>query len=298
MENEKRDIPWAAELPDGAFITEGPTYTVGEYFDRFHKAVFKGTSAGDLRYFWYDPTEHGYPSDREYPLITFLHGVSNSLEGDVCINFTGAEFFAKDEYQKDFGGAYLLIPVANEKQDPSTGMVVSGFWGEEYIIPLYDLITAFIKEKTSGVSKKILIGNSSGGLMTFLLGSAYPDFFNGLLPVGNGAIPDDDVIDQFDRNNVYLFLALCVRDELHDFKVEIAPRIPRLKRMRHSVLFTPEWVYSGNHGIQSIQTSCEIGQHCIINALHVNLKFDDGTLMEESLPRGVTGWIDDIVHER
>lgn len=298
MKSDRPLPPWADEMPEGSFISYDQTYTVGEYFDRFKKDVFKCTSVGDLKYYWYDPTEHGYPKDRKYPLIIFLHGVSNSFMGDICINYAGAEFFSKDEYQNDFGGAYLLVPIANERQDEETNMNVVGFWADEYTVPLYDLINEFISKKTIGVTKKIIIGNSSGGLMAFKLVTAYTDFFDALLPAGNAAIPDDGVLDRYDENNIYLFLAMGSRDEFHDFKIEIDPRRSRLKRMRHCILFTPDWVRCGDHGIQSIVGLVEMGQHCIINQLHMNLKFDDGTPMEESLPRGVTGWIDDVINER
>lgn len=297
MEKEKTDIPWADELPAGAFISKTQAYKIGEYFDRFHKDVFKGTSAGDLKYYWYDPTEHGYPARNDYPLIIFLHGVSNSFAGDVCINYAGAEFFSTDSYQKDFGGAYLLIPIANEKYEDD-GQMVTGFWSDAYTVPLYNLINAFINEKMSGAGKKIVFGNSSGGLMAFRMVQAYTGFFNALLPAGNGAIPDDGVLDRFDENDIYLFLALGKRDELHDYNIEVKPRLPRLKKMKHCVLFTPEWVCTGNHGVQSIMGMVEMGQHCIINQVHMNLKFVDGTLMDEMIPRGVTGWIDDVVHDR
>ena len=107
--------PWAAEIPEGAFISDSPTYKVGEYFSLFEKDTFdSGASVGSLKYWFYDPTEHGYPAKGDYPLIIFLHGSGNALVGDVCINYTGAEFFATDAYQKKLGGAYLLVPVANE----------------------------------------------------------------------------------------------------------------------------------------------------------------------------------------
>ena len=113
--NENKPLPpWANIIPEGAFISYTPTYKVGEYFDRFHKESFKPTDFAPLTYYFYDPTEHGYPKEKTYPLITFLHGTSNALEGDVCINYAGGEFYSKDEYQKTLGGAYLLIPLANE----------------------------------------------------------------------------------------------------------------------------------------------------------------------------------------
>lgn len=295
MENEKVLPPWADEMPEGAFITCGPTYKVGGYFDRFHQDVFKNPAQGEMKYYFFDPTEHGFPADRKYPLIIFLHGVGNALEGDICINFTGAEFFAKDDYQNDFGGAYLLIPIANERREEPNESI-TGFWDDSYVEPLYDLINHFIREKTPGVTKKILLGNSAGGLMSYKMVNRYTEFFNALIPVGSGAIPDDETLDRYDDNDVHLFVAMCKRDEFHDYALEIKPREERLRRMKHCFLFTPEWTYSGNHGIQSIIVNIEIGQHCLINPIHANLKFDDGTVMDERLPRGITGWIDDVIH--
>lgn len=296
-ENDRNLPPWADEIPEGAFITDGPTYKVGEYFSRFHKDVFPGTTAGDLRYYYYNPVEHGRPSGKSYPLIIFLHGVSNSFEGDVCINYTGAEFFSTEEYQNDFGGAYLLCPLANEVRNNPSGNV-TGFWDDEYVVPLFDLINFFIREKMESVSKKIIIGNSAGGNMAFKMVNAYTDFFNALVSVGSGSIPDNVILDRYDEHDVHLFLAMCRHDEIHDFKIEVEPRLSRLKKMRHCFLFTPEWIYSGNHGIQSINFGFEMGQHCLINPIHANLKFDDGSLMDERLPRGLTGWLDDVIHEQ
>ena len=101
--------PWANEIPEGSFISYAPTYRVGEYFDRFHKTSYDG-----LTYYFFDPTEHGYEKGKKYPLLVFMHGYTNAMEGDVCINYTGAEFYSKDDYQKTLGGAYVLVPLANE----------------------------------------------------------------------------------------------------------------------------------------------------------------------------------------
>ena len=97
--SNKSTPPWAKEIPEGSFISYEPTYKVGEYFDRFHKDSFEKMS-----YYFFDPTEHGYQKGKQYPLFIFMHGTSNALEGDVCINYAGAEFYSKEEYQKPVGG--------------------------------------------------------------------------------------------------------------------------------------------------------------------------------------------------
>lgn len=290
MNQNKPLPPWANIIPKDAFISYSPTYKVGEYFDHFHKESFKPADFADLTYYFYDPSEHGFPKDKTYPLITFLHGASNALEGDVCINYAGGEFYAKVQYQKALGGAYLLIPLANEYRDEEGR--VKGGWGEIPVNVLYELIDFFIKRKMDGrISKNILIGNSSGAWMTFNMGNNYAWFFDALIPVGAGEIPDDKMLDLYDKENVSLFYAIGKHDELNDFETLVAPRLERLKAMKNCFIYTPEWVQNGDKGIASINFGFEMGQHCLVNPMHCNLMFDDGTPMEPRLPNGVTGWI-------
>lgn len=288
--NEKPLPPWANLIPEGAFISYATTYKVGEYFDRFHKDYFQPQDFDKLAFYFYDPTEHGYPSDKTYPLIIFLHGASNALEGDVCINYTGAEFYSKDDYQKTLGGAYLLIPLANEYRDK--GGKVRGGWRDTPTKVVYELITDFIKNKMGGqCGKKLLIGNSAGAWMSFEMVNAYTSFFDALIPVGAGEIPDDKTLDRYDAENVGLFYAIGKHDEINDYETLVRPRLARLEAMKNCFIYTPEWVCNGDKGIASINFGYEMGQHCLVNPMHCNLMFDDGTPMEPRLPQGVTGWI-------
>ncbi|MBO4319935.1 MAG: hypothetical protein J5857_05645 [Treponema sp.] len=287
MENENPTPPWADEIPEGSFISYSPTYKVGEYFDRFHK-----DSDGKLDYYFYDPTEHGFEKARKYPLLVIMHGTSNALEGDVCINYAGAEFYSKEEYQNTLGGAYILVPLAPEYLGED-GMV-HGHWPEIETKTVYDLIYAFIKkhaEPNGGISKKAILGNSSGGAMSFKMSYDYPDFFNAVVPMGAPEIPDEKLFDLYDQNDVHLFFAMGKRDEGNTYEKDVVPMLPRMKRMKHCYIFTPDWVYNGDHGIASINFGFEMGQHCIINPMHCNLMFDDGTPMEPELPQGITGWL-------
>jgi len=91
------------------------------------------------------------------------------------------------------------------------------------------------------------------------------------------------------------FLPLEKHDEFHSYEEEILPRIPRLEKMKHCFIFTPDWVYNGDGGIASINFGKEMGQHCLINSMHTNLKLDDGTILDSRLPNGVTGWLRDLI---
>ena len=283
--------PWADQMPEGSFISYEPTYKVGQYFSNFHKASFN-----EMSYYFFDPTEHGYEKGKQYPLFIFLHGTSNALEGDVCINYAGAEFYSTEDYQKPLGGAYILVPLANEYRDENGK--VQGYWDKSYAPAIYSVIKNFIEnytQKNGGTGKKVLFGNSSGGRMAINMAASYPDFFDGLVPMGASEIPDESMLDLFDDNNISLFFAIGKRDEFNDYNKYIIPLLPRMKTMKNCYIYTPEWVYNGDKGIASINFGIEMGQHCIINPMHCNLMFDDGSPMDPALPKGVVGWLAEML---
>ncbi len=288
---ERPTPPWANELPEGAFVSYDPTYPTGKYFNRFREDSFAG-----LKYYFYDPTEHGYPEKSDYPLLIFLHGTSNALVGELCINYSGAEMYASDSYQKDLGGAYILVPIANEYEDEEGN--TAGFWDETYVEPVTSLIDDFIEKHTKGVKEKVLLGNSSGARFTFTLAHNHPEKFDILVPVGSSDISPDETIDKWDELGVTLFYALCKHDEVFSYEEAVVPRLERIKAMKNSFIFTPDWTYNGDKGIASINFGYEIGQHCLMNGIQMNLKFDDGTEMYECVPEGFTKWLKGEIERR
>lgn len=292
---QKIDAPWADKMPANSFVSTAPTYEVGRYFDLFDEDFFDASAITDgesMKYYFFDPTLHGYPKSRDYPLLIFLHGASNALVGKTCVNYTGAEYFASPGYQADLGGAYVLVPIANEYRDESER--VQGGWSDKYIQSLYGLITRFISVHTEGVGRKFVLGNSRGAAMVFTMGTAYPDMFDALIPIGTSRIPDKAALDVLEANNVAIFYAIGKHDEFNRYEDEVKPGISRLEGMKRCFVFTPEWVRNGDGGIASIQAGVEMGQHCLMNSMQSNLMLDDGTPMDERLPRGITGWIDEI----
>ncbi|MCR5503838.1 MAG: hypothetical protein K6F53_12605 [Lachnospiraceae bacterium] len=281
---------WYDEVPEGAFISNAPTYRVGELFGRFHKGEYTHKGAS-LKYYWYDPREYGASDDGKLTFLTFLHGTSNALEGDICINFTGAELYASDAYQETLRGAYILIPVANEYRDEDGR--VQGYWSPDYLEIVHSLFLDFIAEKTDGVGLRVILGNSSGATFVLRLMDNYMDDFDIVIPVGSDALPDDAGLDRYDEKGKCLFLAICKRDEFHPYEENLKNRMDRLERMKNAFLFLPEWTRNGDKGIASIIGGIEMGQHCLMNAVQSNLMFDDGTPMDPRLPKGLTGWLAD-----
>lgn len=293
---EERPLPpWAGDLKEGEFISYDPTYQVGKYFDLYKKDVFPCEKMGDLTYYYYDPVSHGYPEDKKYPLLIFMHGYTNALEGDVCINYSGAELYASPSYQQNMGGAYVLVPLANEKRLDSGEVVDS--WSEDYIEPILRLIKDFVSERSHTIGKKFVFGGSSGGTFCQWITEAEPAFFNACIPICTEYIPTDETLDVFDHNNIHYFFAFCLHDEFHNYEKDVAGRLPRLQRMKYFFPYFPKWTYNGDGGIASINFGVEMGQHCLINTMQSNLILDDGTILDERLPEGITGWIRQICDE-
>ena len=282
--------PWIDQIPEGDFISTEPSYETGIYFD-----LFRTDEAEGMKYYFFDPSEHGFPKKKNFPLLIFLHGGSNALVGELCINYTGAEYYASPDYQKTLGGAYILVPIANEYKLEGGGY--AGSWDESYTDPVMKLIDAFIGKHTDGVGVKFLLGNSAGARFTFALATHAPDKFDVLVPVGTDAIPDDDVMDELERNGVTLFFADGLRDEIVSHE-KIEARRPRMERMKNCFIYTPEWVRNADKGIASINFGFEMGQHCLMNGVQSNLMFLDGTPMDPRLPGGMTGWIAEELKRR
>ena len=287
--------PWAGEMEPGDFISTAPTYEVGKLFHLFERSQYRHVSGVELKYYFFDPFKQSSVARKKLPLLVFLHGTSNSLVGDVCINYTGAELYASQKYQESLGGAHILIPVANEYRDEDGK--VRGAWSADYLESVHGLIMDFAAERKDVIGPIILLGNSSGATFVLRLMDTYMDDFDVVIPVGGTAVAEDEVLDKYDEKGKFLFLALGKRDEFHDYRKELVPRLPRLERMKHCFLYTPDWVRNGDKGVASIYAGIEMGQHCLVNAVQCNLMFDDGTPMDERLPRGLTGWIADVVKE-
>ncbi|MCR5721300.1 MAG: hypothetical protein K6G72_03000 [Lachnospiraceae bacterium] len=294
-DNNRPVPPWAGEMEPGDFISAAPTYEVGKFFYLFDKKLYRHASGTELKYYFYDPIKHSTGGIKKLPLLVFLHGTSNALEGDVCINYTGAELYASPKYQKSLGGAHILIPVANEYRDEAGK--VQGAWSADYLESVHGLIMDFAAEKKDVIGPVILLGNSSGATFVLRLMDTYMDDFDVVIPVGGTAVAEDSVLDKYDEKGKYLFLALGKRDEFHSYKEELVPRLPRLERMKHCFIYTPDWVRNGDKGVASIYAGIEMGQHCLMNGVQCNLMFDDGTPMDERLPQGLTGWIAGVVKE-
>lgn len=296
MSQDKTAVPeWAKYLKEGEFISYSTTYKSKKYFDLFDEYVYSCEETGDIKYYLYDPVKQGFPADKKYPVLMFFHGASNSLMGIDCIMCCGAEQYASPKYQKEMGGAYIIVPIANEKREENGR--IDGTWSESeipYHIPVKAIFDKVVKEHSANVGKKIILGASSGGFFTWHMLEKYPGYFDGAMPIASGYVPEDEELVKIGETKTRILVAHGRHDEMADFDKCIKPRLNSLKAMKNCELFLPEWVYNGDGGVASVFYGFEMGQHCMINWVQSNLIFDGGSPADPMLPEGVTGWIKNI----
>lgn len=299
--------PWEDEMESGDFVSYAPGYEAGKYFNLFEKYTFtcaapkgtsyKGEEPFSMTYYFYNPLKHGADSSKKYPLLTFFHGATNSLNGELCINYCGGELFASPEYQEKMGGAFILIPIANEYR--AGGDKIEGGWHEDYYpAPVHALFEKVYAEYGKNLSKKLIFGNSSGGHFVWTLAKRYPDFFDALIPVGGSDLPNEEEFCALEKHGTHFLVLHGKRDELCPFDEVIKPFEERLARTRNCMCFFPEFVRNSDGGVASINFGFEMGQHCLINPMQENLMFASGEPMWQDLPRGITGWIFDNFAEK
>lgn len=305
--------PWAKDMKETDFISYGPTFQMKTYLDLFDEYQYPCETTGDITYYVYDPIKHGASPNKTYPVLMWFHGLNNSFDGKNCIFCCGAEQYATTSYQEQMGGAYLIVPLANEERLEDGN--ITGSWdmledGQralswesvdenkrglyvEVVKAIYDKVC---EENSNNIGKRFVMGASNGGLMTWQMLKEYSDYFVGAIPISSGYIPSDEELERINQLGIQVLLTHAKRDEMAPFQECVAPRIEKLKKLDNIECFFPEWVYNGDGGVSSICYGFEMGQHCLINEIQANLMFDDGTPMTEEYPQGITGWIRGVVN--
>lgn len=196
---------WEKYLGKEDFISYKPSYVGGTERDKFEKFTFPAEKTGDITYYLYNPTKNGAIREcGKYPLLVFIHGATNSFDGRICISHSGGEMFATADYQQKMGGgAFILVPLANEKKDENGELCDS--WNEKYFPYLKDIINKTVNDNP--ISDIIIAGGSSGGYMTWGMVLNYPELFDGCIPVSSGFMPS---ISQLETLKKRRKCALCL----------------------------------------------------------------------------------------
>lgn len=284
---------WAKDIPQGKFISHSPSYKAGEFYKLFDQYSYANKETGDIKYYVYDPVKHGADSSKKYPLLMFFHGAGNSMQGLNVINYSMAELYASPAYQKTIGGAYIIVPVANEKINEA-GDLENG-WGGPYYEPVISIKRNFIEEHKSNIGKTFFLGTSDGAFFLWGCLSRYSKEIDVAVSVSGGFIPDEAKLEEIKNNGTLILSMHGVHDELVPYNDLVTPHLEKLRKFDNIILWHPEWVYNGDGGIAQMSPGgMQMGQHCLCNQVIANLMFDDGKPYNKELfPEGMTGWIRD-----
>lgn len=327
MTLRKKDCPWASKLKANDFISSTTSYSYGKFLNLFEDRIFEGCDkrVGSVRYYVYDPTHHGAPKDKTYPVLFALHGAGGSRVGKLAINWAAAEMFATPEYQQKIGGAYIVCPLANETGDeyydmtwmtPLPGGSTEGYapevcrvierysrnWPE--LISLLGVNSVYteslfrvLEEARTTFAhpgKNVLMGTSAGGYGAWRMLLSAPERFAAAVIMAGAYLPSTAELQQIKNAKIKLLLCHALYDECVPFDLVIRPNLVQLCQMPDVTCYFPELVHNGDHGVSSNISGIEMGQHCINNEISQNLIYDDGTLYDERFPDGATGWISGV----
>lgn len=289
---------WAKFMGEDDFISYLPSYKGGDFLGLFDERLCsnenKKAPFDSMTCYFFDPIKNGRDKNIKYPLLIFIHGATNALDGRKCIGHSGAEMFASPDYQDRMGGgAFILVPLANERRDDKGNLTDS--WCEEYIPLVKKAADDILAEFGDNISGIFVLGGSSGGYMSWAMAEAYPDFFTGAMPASANYIPSSEVLEELCKNNVKIVFAVGKHDEFGSFSEEITSRLRELESYDNITCYFPEWVRNGDKGIASLYFGIEMGQHCMITQIQADLRFEDNSPYCEALPEGVTGWIRSLI---
>jgi len=280
--------PWVSEMAPGDFVSYRHSYEFGKYFSQFEEYEFPSEKTGAIRYFLYNPLKHGAQMTKKYPLLVWIHGF-NCADGINAVGHSGGEQFASPAYQEALGGgAFILVPLANEKW---VNGEMEGSWSEDYFEPLAGLVRSIKEEYKDHISKIAILGGSSGGWMSWVMAEKYTDLFDITVPIASGYIPKKEELMRMAASGLKTFVMHGKRDELCSFEEHVVPRLKDLEEMPECVTYFPDWVRNGDGGVASVNFGFEMGQHCLIVQAQTNLMYLDGKPYDERFPKGLTGWI-------
>jgi homoserine O-acetyltransferase/O-succinyltransferase len=122
--------------------------------------------------------------DPKNPAVLVLHGTGGNGGGLLNVGF-GGELFGPGQ-PLDASRYFIILPDtigSGKSSKPSDGlrMKFPRYTYEDMIVAQHQLLTEHL-----GVKRlKLVLGNSMGGMLTWMWGEAYPDFMDGLVPLAS-----------------------------------------------------------------------------------------------------------------
>lgn len=257
------------------------------YIGHFDDFVYinENTEVGDLAYYVYDPTMHGFDPNQAYPVSIWFHGGGNQSLGKKAMVYGGAATYASDEYQQDIGGMYIIVPIASEAG--WTAGTVNAIKG------MYDNVRA--SHRTT--DELIVCGTSAGGLMVNRWLEQYA-YLTDIVFWMSTTIPDAETVQKYSDMGIHMWFEVALHDETGAYDNSFPNGTAAYDGIENFEYTVFEWARWGNGMIAALgEDNMYNGQHCTCIQVLRNLIQADGTPDDPAHPDGVTGWIRDQLLE-
>ena len=169
-----------------------------------------------IDYRYYSPVKKN--DKTKYPLVVWLHGLSDGAEDGVQVNKSEIAFWASDEFQsrfKDTKGAFVMAARSREE--------LGHTWTNAMVEPLRAAIDDFIKENKANIDvTRIYVGGySMGGKMTLKMAISYPEMFAAAFPICPAWAPDANLINYLQYMPIWL--TSSTQDPLVNYHLSVSP---------------------------------------------------------------------------
>ncbi|MDR0917238.1 MAG: prolyl oligopeptidase family serine peptidase [Oscillospiraceae bacterium] len=175
------------------WVSHEPSFGDSAILEQIRKfdSAWGPEDAGGLavEYNYYEPKTVG---DTKYPVFVWLHGLHGGTNAWTNhFEFNPISNFARDDFQTQFGGAYIITPRANEDLREGHGFS----WNPRHVEPFFLMLEDFLAKHPNADRDRVTVGGySMGGYMTFLLIAAHPETFAGAAPMcGMYALTDEEL---------------------------------------------------------------------------------------------------------
>ena len=148
-------------------------YRQGKIVDEEADKFVVAKSKNGVNYQYFKPVNKD--DGKKHPLIIWFHGNGEGGYKDYRNNVSqklanrGAVAFAEDKTQKIFGGAYVVVPQADDTWYNN--------YTKGYIKSVKTMIDEFVSENNIDKNRIYIFGASAGGYMSFRMMIEYPDYF-------------------------------------------------------------------------------------------------------------------------
>ncbi len=167
-----------------------------------------------LDYYYYSPVNKGFETDKQFPLIIWVHGLTEGQTTSGPLYGNDFPYWSCKELQNRFtaGGAYIMIPRAPENQALT--------WGDSLTQPLMNAIKNFAENNYVDTGKIFIGGFSLGAKMVFKCVNMYPNYFAGALPIAPYYTATSDEAKGMKNTPVWMFG--CTADPLVNYPTAVS----------------------------------------------------------------------------